>query len=102
MKMHRRGCCWRCVHAMGGGLEELHAAIPKSPETIGLLMSFAGGTTIIFQVFVFQALKARLGNLRTYQNALLGVAVTMEELEHAPSAPFPPAAKLTARLHAVQ
>lgn len=48
-----------------------------SPETIGLLMSFAGGTTIIFQVFVFQALKARLGNLRTYQNALLGVAVTM-------------------------
>lgn len=48
-----------------------------SPETIGLLLSFAGLATILFQISLFQPLKARMGNLRTYQFALLGLAASM-------------------------
>jgi MFS family permease len=48
-----------------------------SPETIGLSLSFAGVATIIFQAFLFQPLKARLGNLGSYRFALLGLAISM-------------------------
>ncbi|KAK3939727.1 major facilitator superfamily domain-containing protein [Diplogelasinospora grovesii] len=47
------------------------------PGTIGLSLSFAGLATILFQAFVFQPLKARMGNLGTYRGALLGLAVSM-------------------------
>lgn len=47
-----------------------------SPETIGLLLSLAGLITILFQVSLFQPLKARMGNLRTYQFALFGLAAS--------------------------
>lgn len=47
------------------------------PETIGLSLSFAGLATIVFQVFVFQPLKTKIGNLGTYRAALLGLAISM-------------------------
>ena len=47
------------------------------PGTIGLSLSFAGLATILFQIFLFQKLKARMGNLGTYRYSLLGMAVTM-------------------------
>ncbi len=43
------------------------------PDMIGLSLSFAGLVTILFQIFAFQRLKSRLGNLGTYRIALLGL-----------------------------
>lgn len=47
------------------------------PGIIGLSLSFAGLATIFFQVFLFQPLKSKMGNLGTYRAALLGLAVSM-------------------------
>ena len=47
------------------------------PGTIGVSMSLAGLATILFQLFVFQRLKERMGNLRTYRYSLLGMAISM-------------------------
>ena len=47
------------------------------PGTIGLSLSFAGLVTILFQVFLFTSLKARIGNLGLYRWSLLGMAVAM-------------------------
>lgn len=47
------------------------------PGTIGLSLSLAGLVTILFQGFLFQPLKARLGNLGTYRFSLLGMAISM-------------------------
>ena len=47
------------------------------PERIGISLSLAGLFTIVFQAFLFQFLKARLGNLGSYRLALLGLAVAM-------------------------
>lgn len=47
------------------------------PGTIGLSLSFAGVVTILFQLFLFQKLKARVGNLGTYRYSLLGMAISM-------------------------
>lgn len=48
-----------------------------NPETIGLLLSFASFMTIAFQISIFQPIKTRMGNLRSYRYALLGLAVSM-------------------------
>ncbi|KAH7362488.1 major facilitator superfamily transporter [Plectosphaerella cucumerina] len=48
-----------------------------SPGIIGISLSMAGVGTIIFQAFLFQTLKTKLGNLGTYRIALLGLAVSM-------------------------
>ncbi|CRK15923.1 hypothetical protein BN1708_011607 [Verticillium longisporum] len=48
-----------------------------SPGTIGVCLSAAGVATIIFQAFIFQHLKAQLGNLGSYRIALLGLAISM-------------------------
>lgn len=47
------------------------------PGQIGLLLSFAGAATLVFQVTLFQPLKAVLGNLGTYRAALCGIALAM-------------------------
>ncbi|KAK3988402.1 major facilitator superfamily domain-containing protein [Cladorrhinum sp. PSN332] len=47
------------------------------PGTIGLSLSLAGVATIFFQVFLFQNLKAKMGNLVTYRWSLLGMSVSM-------------------------
>ncbi|TDZ20159.1 putative membrane protein [Colletotrichum orbiculare MAFF 240422] len=47
------------------------------PSKIGVSLSLAGVATIVFQAFVFQPLKVRLGNLGSYRIALLGLAVSM-------------------------
>ncbi len=47
------------------------------PSSIGLSLSFAGLATILFQLFAFQPLKRRLGNLGTYRIALLGISISM-------------------------
>lgn len=47
------------------------------PGTIGVSLSLAGIVTIIFQVFLFERIKARLGNLGTFRLSLLGLAVGM-------------------------
>ncbi|KAJ9131610.1 MFS general substrate transporter [Pleurostoma richardsiae] len=47
------------------------------PSTIGVSLSLAGVATIVFQAFLFQPVKARMGNLGTYQAALLGLALSM-------------------------
>ncbi|KAK4035182.1 MFS general substrate transporter-like protein [Parachaetomium inaequale] len=47
------------------------------PGTIGVSLSLAGLATILFQLFVFQQVKARVGNLGTYRYSLLGMAVSM-------------------------
>lgn len=47
------------------------------PGTIGVSMSLAGAATILFQVALFERLKARLGNLGTFRLSLLGLAVCM-------------------------
>lgn len=47
------------------------------PSTIGLSLSLAGLATIVFQAFVFQPLKARVGNMGTYRYSLLGMAISM-------------------------
>lgn len=47
------------------------------PGKIGLSLSLSGLATIIFQAFLFQPFKARMGNLGTYRVALLGIGVSM-------------------------
>ena len=47
------------------------------PGQIGLLLSFAGFATILFQVTVFQPLKSKMGNLGAYRGALFGLALSM-------------------------
>ncbi|CAK7201588.1 hypothetical protein SEUCBS139899_004295 [Sporothrix eucalyptigena] len=47
------------------------------PGMIGLLLSFAGAATILFQITFFQPLKSMLGNLGTYRGALFGMALSM-------------------------
>ncbi|KAM7185605.1 Major facilitator superfamily domain containing protein [Naviculisporaceae sp. PSN 640] len=47
------------------------------PGTIGLSLSLAGLATILFQGFLFQPLKARIGNLGSYRFSLLGMAISM-------------------------
>ncbi|KAK2033813.1 major facilitator superfamily transporter [Colletotrichum zoysiae] len=47
------------------------------PSKIGMSLSLAGVATIVFQGFLFQPLKTRLGNLGTYRIALLGLALSM-------------------------
>ncbi|KAH8180257.1 major facilitator superfamily protein [Sarocladium implicatum] len=48
-----------------------------NPSKIGVSLSLAGVATILFQAFLYQPLKARLGNLGTYQLSLLGIAISM-------------------------
>ena len=48
-----------------------------NPSKIGVSLSLAGVATIIFQAFLYQPLKARMGNLGTYQLSLLGIAISM-------------------------
>ncbi|KUI62943.1 hypothetical protein VP1G_10065 [Cytospora mali] len=47
------------------------------PSVIGVSMSLAGLVTILFQVSLFEPLKARLGNLGTFRLSLLGLAICM-------------------------
>ncbi|KAK3290224.1 MFS general substrate transporter-like protein [Chaetomium fimeti] len=47
------------------------------PGIIGVSLSLAGLATILFQLFVFQRLKTRIGNLGTYRYSLLGMAISM-------------------------
>ncbi|KAK3311708.1 MFS general substrate transporter-like protein [Chaetomium strumarium] len=47
------------------------------PGTIGVSLSLAGLATILFQLSIFQRLKARIGNLVTYRYSLLGMAISM-------------------------
>lgn len=47
------------------------------PSVIGVSMSLAGLVTILFQVLLFESLKARLGNLGTFRLSLLGLAICM-------------------------
>ncbi|KAL0937133.1 major facilitator superfamily transporter [Colletotrichum truncatum] len=47
------------------------------PSKIGVSLSLAGVATIVFQAFLFQPLKVRLGNLGSYRIALLGLAISM-------------------------
>ncbi|KAI0015096.1 major facilitator superfamily domain-containing protein [Xylariomycetidae sp. FL0641] len=46
-------------------------------SVIGVSLSIAGLFTILFQLFLFRPLKARLGNVGSYRGSLLGFAVTM-------------------------
>lgn len=48
-----------------------------NPSKIGVSLSLAGVATIIFQAFLYQPLKVRLGNLGTYRLSLLGFAISM-------------------------
>ncbi|KAM0323691.1 hypothetical protein ACHAQA_008626 [Verticillium albo-atrum] len=56
---------------------EAPAGRDLSPSMIGVCLSAAGVATIIFQAFIFQHLKTRLGNLGSYRIALLGLAISM-------------------------
>lgn len=47
------------------------------PGTIGVSLSLAALVTIFFQVFIFQKLKERMGNLGTYRYSMLGLAIGM-------------------------
>jgi MFS family permease len=47
------------------------------PGIIGVSLSLAGLVTILFQLFAFQKLKTRIGNLGTYRYSLLGMAISM-------------------------
>ncbi|KAM0230418.1 hypothetical protein ACHAPO_009182 [Fusarium lateritium] len=47
------------------------------PSRIGVSLSIAGLASCIFQAFLFQHLKAKLGNLGTYQISLLGLGISM-------------------------
>ncbi|KAL1836476.1 hypothetical protein VTJ49DRAFT_5090 [Mycothermus thermophilus] len=64
-------------------LYPIFAAAPEptgrdlGPGIIGVSLSIAGLATILFQVFVFQKLKVRMGNLGTYRYSLLGMAISM-------------------------
>ncbi|KAL2121671.1 hypothetical protein VTJ04DRAFT_2126 [Mycothermus thermophilus] len=64
-------------------LYPIFAAAPEptgrdlGPDIIGVSLSIAGLATILFQISVFQKLKARMGNLGTYRYSLLGIAISM-------------------------
>lgn len=47
------------------------------PGRIGVSLSFAGIATIVFQAFLYQPVKAKVGNLGTYRLSLLGFAICM-------------------------
>lgn len=47
------------------------------PSKIGVSLSAAGIATIVFQAFFFQPLKAKAGNLGTYQLSLMGIGICM-------------------------
>ncbi|PTD13364.1 putative membrane protein [Fusarium culmorum] len=47
------------------------------PSKIGVSLSTAGLASCIFQAFLFQQLKSKLGNLGTYQISLLGLGISM-------------------------
>ncbi|KAF4122889.1 Sugar (and other) transporter [Geosmithia morbida] len=47
------------------------------PSKIGVSLSLAGLATIGFQAFLYQRLKAKVGNLGSYRLALLGISATM-------------------------
>ncbi|KAJ3534576.1 hypothetical protein NM208_g7484 [Fusarium decemcellulare] len=47
------------------------------PSKIGVSLSIAGLVSILFQAFLFQPFKAKMGNLGTYQLALLGLGISM-------------------------
>ncbi|KAM0417438.1 hypothetical protein ACHAPT_012587 [Fusarium lateritium] len=47
------------------------------PSKIGVSLSVAGLASIIFQAFLFQPFKAKMGNLGTYQLSLLGLGISM-------------------------
>lgn len=57
--------------------EQPPAGRALDPSKIGISLSAAGLATILFQAFLFQHLKARLGNLGAYRLSLLGIAVCM-------------------------
>ena len=48
-----------------------------NPAKIGISLSVAGVATIVFQAFLYQPLKARMGNLGTYRYTMLGIALSM-------------------------
>ncbi|KAK0392948.1 hypothetical protein NLU13_2442 [Sarocladium strictum] len=48
-----------------------------NPSKIGVSLSLAGVATILFQAFLYQPLKSRIGNLGTYRLSLLGFAISM-------------------------
>lgn len=48
-----------------------------SPGAVGVSLSFAGIATIVFQLFLFQPIKVRLGNLGMYRWAIIGLAVSL-------------------------
>ncbi|KAK2606270.1 hypothetical protein QQS21_003318 [Conoideocrella luteorostrata] len=47
------------------------------PSKIGFSLSAAGLATIIFQAFLFQPIKSKIGNLGSYRYALLGLGVSL-------------------------
>lgn len=47
------------------------------PSKIGVSLSVAGLASIIFQAFLFQPFRTKMGNLGTYQLALLGLGISM-------------------------
>lgn len=48
-----------------------------SPGSIGISLSIAGLVTMFFQIFAFQPLKTRMGNLGMYRAAMLGLGLCM-------------------------
>lgn len=64
-------------------LYPLFAAAPAptgrelKPGKIGAFLSAAGFTTIVFQAFLYQRLRSKIGSLGTYRYALLGLAVSL-------------------------
>ncbi|KAG6038756.1 hypothetical protein E4U41_003733 [Claviceps citrina] len=48
-----------------------------SPSKIGFSLSAAGLATILFQAFVFQPIKSKIGNLASYRFALLGLGISL-------------------------
>ncbi|UNI18420.1 hypothetical protein JDV02_004691 [Purpureocillium takamizusanense] len=48
-----------------------------SPTLIGLSLSLAGVATIVFQAFLYQPLKSRIGSLGAYRLSLWGIALSM-------------------------
>ncbi|KAG5976472.1 hypothetical protein E4U55_007338 [Claviceps digitariae] len=47
------------------------------PSKIGFSLSAAGLATILFQAFVFQPVKSKIGNLGAYRFALLGLSISL-------------------------
>lgn len=61
-----------------------------NPSKIGVSLSLAGVATILFQAFLYQPLKVRLGNLGTYRLSLLGFAISMSLMPWVGYADDPP------------